>query len=662
MTATTVESEPGGSEPGGARTTGPEPMPGPQPDADGGRVGLPHVAALDGLRGLAVAAVLLHHAGHLRGGYLGVDLFFVLSGYLITALLLDGWRRGGRIGLRTFWARRVRRLAPALLVTLVGVGFFAAWIAAPGERLGLRWDGFATLFEVANWRAILTSNDYFANTLRPSPLQHTWSLAIEEQVYLVWPLVVAGLLAWRRRPSAVLVMSLIGAVASATAMVVLHARGASVDRLYYGTDTRAVAVFLGAALASGRVVLGPRRWAATRSARQALGLAAAAGLAMAWARLDGASALPYEGVLPLVSLGGAVVVAAVADRRHPGPLGWAVSRPPLRALGLISYGLYLYHFPIYQVLDVHPLGLSGWPLLGAKVAISLALATVSYRYLEQPVRRGWRRGHRQARAALLAGVAVAVIALFAGTLHAVAPPSLDIFKNAVVEGSDPNAPLVMMAGDSVPLLLGREMESELDQLHIRLANRGLPGCHLLASVGPIRGVEGNVRTDVTDCSKEGQYADRVRAVHPAVAVVLFGEFPSEAVRLNGHWAMPCEPDYLRVLRQHVDALVTDLRTDRTPVVLVTAPGSSISWVLAKMKPGLAGRVACTNQVLKDIAAARNGVSVVDLASYVCPPGKECRQEIDGKDLRPDGLHFTGPGGALIAAWLIPQVFASAEPG
>jgi lysophospholipase L1-like esterase len=98
------------------------------------------------------------------------------------------------------------------------------------------------------------------------------------------------------------------------------------------------------------------------------------------------------------------------------------------------------------------------------------------------------------------------------------------------------------------------------------------------------------------------------------------------------------------------------------VVLVTAPGSSISWVLNGMKPGLAGRVACTNQVLKDIAAARKGVAVVDLASYVCPPGKECLQEIDGKNLRPDGLHFTGPGGQLIASWLIPQVLASAEPG
>jgi peptidoglycan/LPS O-acetylase OafA/YrhL len=626
------------------------------------RVGLPHVAALDGLRGLAVAAVLLDHAGHLLGGYLGVDLFFVLSGYLITALLLDGWRRGGHIGLRTFWARRARRLAPALLVTLVGVGFYAAWIASPSERLNIRWDGFATLFEMANWRAIAASNDYFSHFLRSSPLGHTWSLAIEEQVYLVWPLVVAALLAWRRRPSVVLVASVIGAVASVGTMILLHAHGASIDRLYYGTDTRSSAVFLGAAVASGRVVLGPSRWAATRSVRHGLGLVAAAGLAVAWLRLDGAGAFPYEGGLALVSAGGALVVAAVADRRHPGPLGQAVSLRPLRALGLISYGLYLYHFPIYHVLDVHPLGLSGWPLIALKVAISLAAATASYHYLEQPIRKGWGRGHRQARAALLAGVALAAIALFAGTLGAVGPPSLADFKDSVAVGSDPNAPLVMMAGDSVPLLLGAEMSKELDGLHIRLANRGQPGCHLLASVGAIRGVEGNVRTDVADCAKDGQYAARVRAVHPAVAVVLFGEFPSEAVRLNGHWAMPCEPDYLKALRQHLDSLVSDLRTDHTPVVLVTAPGSSISWVLNGMKPGLAGRVACTNQVLKDIAAARKGVAVVDLASYVCPPGKECLQEIDGKNLRPDGLHFTGPGGQLIASWLIPQVLASAEPG
>ncbi|HMJ75344.1 MAG TPA: acyltransferase, partial [Iamia sp.] len=154
-------------------------------DAHGeGRVGLSHIPALDGLRGLAVAVVLWFHAGHLRGGYLGVDLFFTLSGYLITSLLIVEWRTTGTIRLGPFWARRARRLLPALVVTLVVVGLVARWRVLPAARGDLRDAGLATLGYVANWQAILRGNGYWEQTLTPSWLEHTWSLAIEEQFYL----------------------------------------------------------------------------------------------------------------------------------------------------------------------------------------------------------------------------------------------------------------------------------------------------------------------------------------------------------------------------------------------------------------------------------------------------------------------------------------------
>ncbi|MFN8018202.1 MAG: acyltransferase family protein [Acidimicrobiales bacterium] len=624
---------------------------------------LPHVAALDGLRGAAVAAVLLYHARHLTGGWLGVDLFFVLSGYLITALLLQGWRRDGAVGLRDFWSRRVRRIGPALVVSLVGVGIYAATVARPSEMLSIRRDGLATLFEVANWRAILVDGDYWAAQLRPSPLLHTWSLSIEEQLYLVWPLVLVGVLAWRRRPRAVLVAAAGLAVASMVELVVLHHLGASRARLYYGTDTRASAMLLGAALAAGRLTLGPERWAATRRARQVAGLLAAAGLAVAWVALDGSTALPYQGALPLATVGAALVVASVADRNHPGLLGRALGVAPLVWLGTISYGVYLYHVPIYLVLGEARTGLRGWPLFAIQVAVTLALAAASYRFLELPIRERRMLHGRQARAAVPAGAAIAIIALVAGTLGArQAPGQLAEVAGTVDRSSVPGAPTVMLAGDSVPLLLGVELSKQRDDLGVSVLNRAVPGCHLLASLGPVRGVEGDVRHDVADCSEGGQYRRDVEDHKPDVIALMFGEFPNESVELDGRWSMPCQEVYLRALRDRLDAVVGDLRASGAPVVLVTAPGTSVSWILERVAPGMDERVRCTNQVLEDLARDTPGVSVVDLASYVCPTGQDCKTHIGDADLRPDGLHFQGDGAAAINRWLVPRVLAAARDG
>jgi peptidoglycan/LPS O-acetylase OafA/YrhL len=158
-----------------------------------------HVTALDGLRGVAVAGVLLFHAGHLAGGYLGVDLFFVLSGYLITSLLLAERQATGTVALKAFWGRRARRLLPALALMLLAVALYARLIAQPSDLHQIRMDALATIAYVANWRDVLTHFSYWSLFTAPSPLQHTWSLAIEEQFYIVWPLVVLAVATAARR-------------------------------------------------------------------------------------------------------------------------------------------------------------------------------------------------------------------------------------------------------------------------------------------------------------------------------------------------------------------------------------------------------------------------------------------------------------------------------
>ncbi len=213
----------------------------PDPDAPIGEPSLTYIPALDGIRALAVLGVMAYHGGipFLSAGFLGVDTFFVLSGFLITSLLVSEWQRRQTIRLGAFWARRARRLLPALLVVLLFVAFYVEFIASQGTYPDLRLDALSTLFYVANWHFILVGSNYFVQTGPPSLLTHTWSLAIEEQFYLVWPLVVLGVLHFSRSVRVLLGVCVAGALASAAEMALLYHPGMNLTRLYYGTDTHA---------------------------------------------------------------------------------------------------------------------------------------------------------------------------------------------------------------------------------------------------------------------------------------------------------------------------------------------------------------------------------------------------------------------------------------
>ncbi|HWW54174.1 MAG TPA: acyltransferase, partial [Acidimicrobiales bacterium] len=214
--------------------------------------GSEYLPAIDGLRALAVIAVVAYHLGlpWARGGFLGVDLFFVLSGFLITGLLLREREQTGRIDLGHFYARRARRLLPALFLVLAAV---STWVAATGttpDLTSVRSDALAALAYVANWRLVLSHSGYFAQFSAPSPLRHAWSLAIEEQYYLVWPILLLGLMRLGRGSRrATVLATLVLAVLSASAMAVMYHPGADPSRIYYGTDTRAFELLVGALLA-----------------------------------------------------------------------------------------------------------------------------------------------------------------------------------------------------------------------------------------------------------------------------------------------------------------------------------------------------------------------------------------------------------------------------
>ncbi len=367
---------------------------------------LEYQPGLDGLRGLAVAAVVAFHLGYLQGGFLGVDMFFTLSGYLITRLLLMEVAGQGSISLGSFWSRRAWRLLPALYVMVAAVAVFAAVGASAAELGAIRGAGLATLLFVANWWFIVEQAGYWDEFALVSPLEHVWSLSIEQQFYLIWPVVVAACTGRGRSLRRLLALTLVLIVAS-TVLLGLIALD-DVSRAYFGSFTRSGSILVGAAL--GIVFQRGDSWLdsfARSSAAPWVGLASGCFIALTWVVIDGATdtwfyvggylghAVATAVIITLVTFDRVRVVAAV--------LRWR----PLVQLGVVSYGLYLWHWPVIVVLNAERTGFGTLGLLTVRIVVSLGLTALSYVLIEQRARRRWSTRVRAAVVFPLAGVVVA---------------------------------------------------------------------------------------------------------------------------------------------------------------------------------------------------------------------------------------------------------------
>ncbi len=350
---------------------------------------LGYLPGLDGIRALSVLAVVAYHLdyGWAAGGYLGVEVFFVLSGYLITRLLLDEDWRTGTISRRRFWIRRARRLLPAVVTLVLGVWIWAVLVLPDGEAALFRGDAFASLFYVQNWHAIIADQPYFASFGRPSPLRHLWSLAIEEQFYLLWPLVIPVALRRLGRRSTAAVIA-VGVVASAILMDVT-ADIAAPERAYYGTDTRAFGILLGGLLAFGWTperlradIARPARWVI-----DAVGVGALAALVWQFSNRSEFDSWTYPQGFLFVDV---CTLALLAAATHPASsLRRYLSSDVLTAIGRRSYSISLWHWPV--IVFTRPgvdWGLDGTGALLARVALIVGLSEVSYRLVEQPLRDG----------------------------------------------------------------------------------------------------------------------------------------------------------------------------------------------------------------------------------------------------------------------------------
>jgi len=727
-------------------------------NARGPRPTLGHIRGLDGIRALSVLAIIAFHTGlnSVPGGFYGVDSFFVLSGFLITSLLVKEWGGTGSIRLRRFWAGRARRLLPALFLLVAVIGIVLAVVPSVLATPHVLGDALSTVFYVSNWYSIHGGVTYFSLSSQPSPLLHTWSLAIEEQFYLVWPLVVLAVLKlgtarrarrvsghpvevlgggqmllvprppvrrdpdWtrRRRLHVLFAVACLGSLASAVVMVCLAPDGYT-TRAYYGTDTRAQALLVGAAIAIGLTLWregSRRRWFTRLSS--VLAIAGILGTAALWATTTETSTFAFSGGFLVASLAaGAVVLGcAVAPRSLAVRL---LELPPLPQWGRISYGVYLWYWPVLLVMTGQRLHWGVYPLFLARVGITVAIAAISYDLVEMPIRRGALKHWRSWIAAPI-GAAAAIGAVFISTLVPVGATELQGTQLSVVAAhvvtsttaataatppgqaaTDPpttttTAPSyltpalpptsatkpvkVLFVGDSIAGSLGVGLALEARQYDVQIANEGTPGCSL-SMQGQIRvlfyTVPPNAPCDVGNRpdSLLTTWRAWVDSYNPDVVVYLArGETFDQDV--GGQWQNLGQAAFDRYVESRYRQAVAVLGSRGASVVLMTTPyyDSGVPPAGGAWPEDDPARVSIDNATMQAMAGSTPGaagggrVYVFDLSSVVSP-GRRYAASVDQVNVRcTDGVHFTRSGGIYVGIRLAPelaalgQAHAASSPG
>jgi peptidoglycan/LPS O-acetylase OafA/YrhL len=383
-----------------------------------GKIGIKHISSIDGLRAIAVTAVVMYHLGisWIPGGFLGVDLFFVISGYVITRLILDSINQSSALDLRAFYAARLRRIYPGFLFMVIcTIIFIGVW--APEAIKRFLSDLPYALTGTINWLLVARHQDYFETVGRPPLLQHTWSLAVELQFYLIWPIILLTVLKYFGKKNIARIALIIAMVSGTTLFFVSlqldQSNAQQISHIYFGTDTHSLGLFLGSALAVSWI---PQNLSADIEKRaqdviDGIGVVGLLGLISTFLFIDESNAGLYRIAFPLAGIFGCLVIISLV---HPASrFAPIISTAPFRWIGQRSYGIYIWHWVIFQVTRPS-VDLSGqtWALYLARVLLVLALADISLRWVEIPFRQGlvqnWFRGmkYRSAKVQLRQKISV----------------------------------------------------------------------------------------------------------------------------------------------------------------------------------------------------------------------------------------------------------------
>lgn len=636
-----------------------------------------HVPALDGIRGLAVAIVVVYHFAPsvLPAGFIGVDVFFVLSGFLITSLALREHQSTENVSASSFYMRRARRLLPAAIVTVVGAVMLAAVLQPESTRGATRGQGIASLLYVANWWMIDQRNSYQAAFGTESPLSHFWSLAVEEQFYVVFPLIVlAGIFIARRRHGRTLTfcrwllgVSVLGALASATLMAVMYDEGADPSRIYLGTDTRVHAIFVGVA---GACVWW--MWSKELAKRSSLAvLTVVAVLSTAFLGLvcvvsDFRSPWLYRyGFLAISIAALALILAAVAKSKvitKVFQLRW------ICILGLVSYSVYLWHWPVRVFVTKSTTPFDGLSLFLVRIALTAVAAVLSYFLIERPF-RGVKNG-RHVAIFSIAAIAVALCAVWVIS-RPIPAPATEFSTVAAPTDAPVNAEAIrlLLFGDSVAWNMGGGRldfphpigyDSPFDSARVLLWNKADYGCPLVRY--PQRSFS-VVKQNTGWCvERETEWPPLFAQFNPDVVAWSSTLFDTYDYRVNDQWVRFGSPEWVAIYNENLESARQLVIASGATFMLLAqadplADPSQSGDGQESLLPANIWRFGFVRDLQKKFAEAHPEDTVfVDLQPIICPDDSCKGVAIDPNGVRPDGVHFTTS--AVVA--MGPQIQAAIE--
>jgi len=641
--------------------------------------------ALDGVRGTAMVLFMAFHFGAtwLQGAWVGINLFFVLSAFLIVRLLVEERVEWGRIDVLAFYRRRARRLLPALFLLLVTLGVVGVSAASDTVRRPLRGDILATLCYVQNWHLITRNDQYFQQYGNPSLLRHAWTLAVEEQFYLVAPLLVAGLLVVLRRrwmqACAVLALGVVSAIWTAHIGV---ASAADQPHAYYGTDTRAQALCIGAALGlwAAPRPRGDGRRRLPKAAVQAGGWLGLASVVYSFIAIEPFSPWMFDrGGMYVFALGAALLVLACVDDR-PSLLQRILGWKPFAYAGRRSYGLYLWHWPVAVWMHHSMPGAGTLQRCIVGTVVTFAVAVLSYRWIELPVMRGGVRalvpsslrvGTRATRTATAVTLVVILgLSFTVGQVPSSAQVANEAARGAVplVTGQPsykPRTPHIRVAllGDSVTYYMAQRFPQK-QYPDMRISNLAVPGCDMMNL--PLQVSKDRTSPNQSDCmALKKNLGSRIRAAAPDVLVIFWGSLVAAPhAEPDGHVVTLADPKYRAQVVGRLNAIrATARRAGVKQIQVVTVPCRTTNdndlpanlGVFLKNPQSIVDAVfdpVQTNAVLTSWAH-RHDAPTIDLYGQLCRHGYV--PKVHDVELYDDGEHFSLAASVMIWTWLAPQI-------
>ena len=653
-----------------------------------------HIPALDGLRGLAVVAVVLYHfvPELVPAGFIGVDVFLVLSGFLITSLALEEVHRTNSMSVSGFFSRRARRLLPAAIATIVVVVLVARLLGGGAVDAGLRGQSVASLTYVANWWSIGQNNSYQAAFGAESPLNHFWSLAVEEQFYLVFPILLIGIIAVLKRKVGLhrlahfaLIGSVIGALASCALMWILRDPGTDPSRVYFGTDTRSQALFVGIAIAC-IVRLRPanpakRLQQTTITTAALLGLAVLVGVATT---ADFRSDWLYTGGFLLIA--GAAGIIVLSLNGNDSVLSKGLSHPWLCRLGLVSYGLYLWHWPVKVFVTAQRLHLSDdrsgrIELFVIRIALTALATALSWYLIEQPFRRRkpvtegtevTNQKRSKASSGLFVGLgALGATALVLGLVWVSAappPPKVTEFSSSVapMRSAETSAPSSAKAsvsllwfGDSVAWTMGggriafpwpTGYNSPFDPSRIVIWNKAIAQCPMMQQQTRSFGI---LRDGGGACAGwESKWRDAADAFPPDAIVWSGALRDTYDVLVGGKWITFGSPEWIGLYDAELNKAAAIAAENGVPLIIISQADPQV-FPEEKNEDSLTaaniGKFAQLRKIQRDFALAHPATTFsIDLNDVLCAQGICEGTTPNGDPVRPDHLHYSAAGSSYVA--------------